>query len=102
MIKNAESISSVIQYIKNLEEEIRDVRQRLDGLERTISVNEWRGTPSTLIDDHIQKIEPITKSLVKTIESAKDEKSDPLKLLTVYEVPKKIIEIKMVLDQLGY
>jgi hypothetical protein len=40
--------------------------------------------------------------LISTIESANIEKKDPLNLLTIGEIPQHIIQVKTVLDQLGY
>jgi hypothetical protein len=102
MEADKDSISFLTAYIKTLENEMRDIRQRLEKLERNIIIDDYNKTSSKIINSHKQKIEPIARKLITTIESAKIEKKDPLNLLVIGEIPQHIIEVKTVLDQIGY
>jgi hypothetical protein len=102
MEADKDSISFLTAYIKTLEDEMRNIRQRLEKLERNVMANDFRETSSTAVSSHIQKIEPIAKDLIKSIETSMAEKKDPLSLLIVPDIPQHIIQIKTVLDQLGY
>ena len=96
------SISTLIEYLKNLEDEIRDIRQRLQIVERSVWLSEWSGTKSTKSGVQLQKIDSVSKELVNTIKSAKVvEKFDPIHLLVIPEVPLRISDIKTVLTQLN-
>jgi uncharacterized protein YlxW (UPF0749 family) len=69
MKEDTESISSIVKYIKTLEDEIRDLRQRLESVERSVQMKEKLGNSSTQSSEHIQKINSITKELLDTIDT---------------------------------
>jgi len=100
MVTDTKSISSLTALIKTLEEEIRNIRQRLENVERAVKIEEWGGIQSIQSSDQLQKINSVSKEILDTIESAKLYEADPLKLLVIPEVPVKIVEIKKILNQL--
>jgi uncharacterized protein YlxW (UPF0749 family) len=69
MKEDTESISSIVKYIKTLEDEIRDLRQRLESVERSVQMKEKLGNSSTQSSEHIQKINSITRELLDTIDT---------------------------------
>jgi len=102
MVGDEKSISTLIEYLKNLEDEIRDIRQRLQIVERSVWLSEWSGTKSTKSGVQLQKIDSVGKELVNAIKSAKKEvEVDPIHLLVIPEVPLRISDIKTVLTQLN-
>jgi hypothetical protein len=93
------AVSTLVEYMKTLENEMRDIRQRLERIERNMILSKYNKAP-TKADENLSRIEPIAKELIKTIESSKAKRAEPLNLLTVPEVPQRIIEIQSVLNEL--
>jgi hypothetical protein len=103
MIVEDKAISSLINHLKALEDEMREIRQRLESVERKIRSGEMVEDSSLKPVVHLKKINKVAKELVDTLDSAKKEvKSSPLELLIVPVVPAKIVEIKTVLTQHNY
>ncbi|MCX6641992.1 MAG: hypothetical protein NTV15_01200 [Candidatus Bathyarchaeota archaeon] len=86
--------------MKSLEDEIREIRQRLESIERTIQIDEYRGVS---IPKHspLKKIAVKSSEIITNINSANIEfEKNPIKVLSIPEVPSKLDEIKMALIQL--
>ena len=99
--KESVSVSKLVEYMKSLEDEMRDIRQRLEQIERGMEMSKYTGDKSIIVEENLSKIEPIAKNLLIAIESSKPEKAKPLKLLTVPDVPQKLFEIQSVLNELS-
>jgi hypothetical protein len=94
------AVSTLVEYMKTLENEMRDIRQRLERIERKMIMSKYNATPIKS-DENLSRIEPIAKELIKTIESSKAKQAEPLNLLTIPEIPQRIIEIRSVLNELN-
>ena len=101
MGENYTSICELTAYIRTLENEIRDIRQRLQEVERSIIMSKYHVTLPAKLSEYVSKIEPIANEFVKTIYSAEKEKVDHLGLLAIPEMPQRIIAIKSILGQIG-
>jgi hypothetical protein len=94
-----ESISALRVYMKSLEAEIREIRKRLENIEREIQIRKYKDK-SVIENGHLKKIIEISTEIVNNIDSANIEyEKEPLKVLNIPEISSKLNEIKTALTK---
>ena len=96
---NIKGLSDLSSYLKKLEDEIRDTRQKLEAIERTFTMRPSNGASEQSIDD-LQIINSLSKELFDAIVKSRLDKSDPVESLVLPEVSEKIVRLKKVANQL--
>jgi len=96
---NIKGLSDLSSYLKKLEDEIRDTRQKLEAIERTFTMRPSNGASEQSIDD-LQIINSLSKELFDAIVKSRLDKSDPVESLVLPEVSEKIVRLKKVTNQL--
>jgi septal ring factor EnvC (AmiA/AmiB activator) len=98
-VANIKGLSDLNSYLKKLEDDIRETRQKLEEVERTFTMKARNGA-STQSTDDLQVINSLSKELFDVIVKSRLDKSDPVESLVVPEVPEKIVRLKKVVNQL--
>ena len=94
-----ESISALRLYMKSLEAEIREIRQRLENIEREIQIRKYKNE-SVNENGQLKEITEISTEIVNNIDSANIEyEKEPLKMLNIPEISSKLNEIKTALTK---
>jgi hypothetical protein len=96
---NIKGLSDLNSYLKKLEDDIRDTRQKLEDVERTFTMRS-HNSASTQSTDDLQIINSLSKELFDAIVKSRLDKSDPVESLVVPEVPEKIVLLKKVVNQI--
>jgi hypothetical protein len=92
------SIKTVSALLLKIEAEIRDIRQRLDEVERSISImNQTNLATSPNLIQIAQEIESEVKEVVAILKPINLDEVDPLEILAIPEIPVKIKNIKKAL-----
>ncbi len=99
MKDTVDSISALRVYMKSLEAEIREIRQRLENIEREIQIRKYKNK-SIIENGQLKEITEISTEIVNNIDSANIEyEKEPLKVLNIPEISSKLNEIKNALTK---
>jgi archaellum component FlaC len=89
------SIKTVSALLLKIEAEIRDIRQRLDEVERSISImNQTNLATSPNLIQIAQEIESEVKEVVAILKPINLDEVDPLEILAIPEIPLKLRTLK--------